>query len=840
MSKKYFDDSFSEEVWRSTYKDVNDNTVEDTFRRVAKAIASAETTEEKRREYEEKFFDEISNFRIVPGGRILSNAGASFKGAGLINCYTGGRPDYDADSIEGIINVLRNQVLTLKSEGGWGLNFSWIRPRSSVINSIGVSSPGAVKFMEFFDKSSDIITAGGGEEGKNKKMKGKIRKGAMMGILSDFHPDLIEFITAKQSPGRLSKFNISVACSQKFMDKVIEAKESENPDSITWDFVFPDTKHPEYKSKWNGDINKWKSYGFDVVIYKTVPVLDAWNLIIKSTYNRAEPGILFLDRANDTYLANYLGDRIQESNACSEQTMPQNSSCNLLSINLAKYFNGESFDFEKLKNTAKIALRFSDNVNDVAEVPIKEYLKSVREMRRVGIGILGWGSLLYLMNIRFASDEAEKLKDKIMSTIYHTIVDESIELAKEKGAFTGCNPKKQTEHCFFKQINVPEKTMEKMKKYGIRNSSLFSIQPTGNTSIFAGVVSGGCEPIFLQEYIRTVIVNNPTTEIDEKILPKYWEGQFVETDVFKFAKEGDEQILKATIDGIVYKIDKNRGLTKEVLCEDYAVRKLKQNGKWDKKSSWAVTTANLTVEDHIKDLNGFAKWTDASISKTVNIPNDYPFEKFENVYLDAYKSGVIKGITTYREGTMTSVLSAVKEDDKPINTEEKIIKNNAPKRPKKLLATVDHITLKGEKYYVAIGFLGNDPYEVFTGRNDSFIPAGAKHGEIIKYRGGDYSFIHNDKEYKLNNGNSEPTVNTITRMVSCALRHGSSLHFIVDQLQKSEGGDFSSFDKVLARSLKKLIKENTKSSESCPACGTKLTYQEGCKKCSNCGHSACS
>ncbi|NCB21111.1 MAG: hypothetical protein EOM88_04330 [Clostridia bacterium] len=304
-----FVDSFSEEIWKQTYKDYNDETVDDTFKRVAKAISSVEKTEELKLEWYEKFYDLLSDFKGTAGGRTYSNAGTEWKGTTLLNCFVSPRTGNDLDSLDKIIEDLKNQAFTLKSEGGWGQNFSWIRPRGSFIAGIGVESPGAVKYMELYDKASEIITSGSGKKSSNKKAKGKIRKGAMMGILDVWHKDIVEFITAKQHPGRLTKFNVSVNCSDEFMEKVM----TDGDDS--WDLIFPETDFEKYNDEWDGDIKKWKTKGYPVKVYQTVSAKWLWNLIMESTYNRAEPGVLFLDRAND-FNPLYYGENINSTNPC--------------------------------------------------------------------------------------------------------------------------------------------------------------------------------------------------------------------------------------------------------------------------------------------------------------------------------------------------------------------------------------------------------------------------------------------------------------------------------------------------------------------------------------------
>lgn len=302
-----FKDSFSEEVWKTTYKFHEDTTVDDTFSRVAKALAGVEPTTALVQEWEHKFNDMLSNFKATTGGRIYSNTGTDFQNTTLANCFVSPDVQYDRDSLAGIMEELDWQAKTLASEGGWGNNFSYIRPRGAYIKGIGVDTPGAVKFMELFDKSSEIVTSGSGKAKSNSKAKGKIRKGAMMGCLDDWHPDVIEFITAKQQHGRLTKFNISVNFSDEFMERLNKLKEDpvKFAELDKWDLIFPDTTHPVYKAEWNGNIKDWKAKGYPVVVYDTVSVRQLWNLVMESTYNRAEPGVLFLDRANHYNPAKY-------------------------------------------------------------------------------------------------------------------------------------------------------------------------------------------------------------------------------------------------------------------------------------------------------------------------------------------------------------------------------------------------------------------------------------------------------------------------------------------------------------------------------------------------------
>lgn len=851
-----FTNDFSKEVWSSTYKYYNENHIDDTFRRVAKALSSVEKKEQQKF-WEDQFYDILTDFKITLGGRIYANAGTTYKGTTLINCFVGPRDGEDLDSLDGILKTLREQVHTLRSEGGWGMNFSFMRPRGAYVYGIGVESPGAVKYIDVFDVMSEIITAGSGKKGKQKEAKEKIRKGAMMGILDVWHPDIEEFIAAKLTPGRFTKFNISVNCSNEFMEQLIDIldlielipiKEEEsisqgNNDIIKdhykeiekldkWDLIFPDTTFKHYKKEWDGNIRKWKNKNYPIIVYKTVKLTQLWESIIQSTYTRNDPGVFFGDRANETHCWNY-GAYIGATNPCGEQALPYGSTCNLLSINLTQFLKRDNtgFDLNKLKKYIPIAVRLADNVNDYSNAPLPQYIESLRNRRRIGLGIIGWGSALYLLNIRFGSQKAEQIKAELMKCITHTAVESSISLAIEKGAFKDCDFEKHSQQKFWKQIELPNKLIKNISKYGIRNSALFSIQPTGNTSVLANILSGGLEPIFLPEYTRTVILSTCPDFLKDKV-PNYLEGEFKETDYFKLQKEGDDEILVYKHENIVYKIDKNRGLTKEVLCEDYAVKKLKEAGTWNPNADWAVTTTSLTVDDHITDLKGFGKWIDSAMSKTINLPNDYPYDDFKKIYLNAFKSGVLKGVTTYRAGTTMSVLSEVKKDG--------IKYNDAPRRPKELQCQVHLINKSGKQYFVLVGLLDGQVYEVFAGQNKDVIDKKTKQGKIIKRARGKYRAEFDDgSELSPLSAFISEDEESITRLISTSLRHGTRIEFLVSQLSKSRG-DMNSFEKVIGRVLKEYIKDGTNiSGEDCPDCGTNLIFAEGCKSCKNCGYSKC-
>lgn len=854
-----FNDAFSEEVWSSTYKDHTDNTIDDTLMRVATYVASAEETPDKKIEWKEKFFDLLSNFRCTAGGRIYANAGTQYGGTTMMNCFVSPRPTHHVDSLPSILQDIFNQTQTLKSEGGWGQNFSFIRPRGAFIKGIGVETPGAVKYMEIYDKTSDVITAGSGRKSDNKKAKGKIRKGAMMGVMDCWHPDIIEFITAKQQPGRLTKFNMSVNCTDDFMAKVVKVAELQKELDATpktmldkrteltrtieiedmWDLIFPDTSHPKYDSHWQGDVIQWLKNYRPVKIFRTVSATWLWNLIMESTYNRAEPGVLFLDRANYFSPLNY-AETIYATNPCGEQTLAPGGVCNLGSLNLTQFINKDrtGFDLKAIKKYTRYLNRFLDNINSLSMAPLPEYLESMRKKRRVGIGILGWGSALFILKTRLGSEKANELRDEVMSTIAREAYMSSIDLAEEKGMFEFCKPELHSIGVFVKNLNLSEQYVNKLSVTGIRNSSLLSIQPTGNTSILANVVSGGLEPIFMPEYVRTIIVSDMPEEIKD-ITPKWFEGAWNETELFKFTKEGDEQILRGVHNGTVYKIDKNRGLTKEVLCQDYGVRVLKELGEWDPKAEWAVTTTNLSVNDHLNDLTGFARWVDSAMSKTVNVPNNYAFEDFKNIYIDAYQSGYVKGVTTYRSGTMTTVLAAKEEKE----TEEEIIKEDV-KLPDSSPATIKVLKAESRKWYVTVVYYENNhrPFALFVQTNDYEKNVVAEEAvELLIKLARKKGIPKRHIDAVISKIEADNNVNKIARLLSFVLRHGVLIKNIVATLDKVESAYAGSFVFAIKKFLGSYIKDGENvEDEKCMECGSdKIVFSEGCKKCVSCGSSKC-
>ena len=876
-----FTNDFSKQIWEVTYKLPGETCIEDTWKRVAKAVASAEPGD-LYDIYVDKFYDILKNFKFIPGGRILANAGSGLKGASLTNCFVSPLPSYDVDSIDGITEVLRKQMLTLKSEGGWGLNFSFIRPRGSFIKGIGARTPGAIKYMEIFDKTSEVITEGPGdyqiefEDSKGKTEKKKIRKGAMMSILDIWHPDIYEFITAKQKPFHLTKMNMSVNVSNEFMDRLIKVKslidsnapQSEIDEANVWQLRFPDTEFVSYKKEWDGNLKKWESKGYPVKVYKTTKVTDLWETLMQSTSNRSEPGVLFLDRANETHCANYIDELyLRASNPCGEQILYSGGSCNLGSINLTAFvkYNPElkiaEFDFKEFTYIIPICVRFLDNVLDIANLPLEEYEYMARTYRRIGLGLTGIGSALMMLGYKYDSLEAKDFLSKVLDRYNLTAIAFSMLLAQEKGAFLHCDPVKHAERMRYTFRSLPKDSLDPLLKdlsvVGVRNSALFSIQPTGNTGCLANNISGGVEPVFQLEYYRIVGMPNIPDFLRDKC-PRFWEGDFKPNAYFKEAKYADFTYLTYTgEDGVEYQIHKDRGLCKKVLIRDYAYQWIKDHNL-NYPDEVFTTAMQLPVESHLEILKLVSSHLDSAVSKTINVGKDYPYEKFKNVYLDAYKSGVIKGVTTYREGSMSAVLQSTdsKEDVNPTSTSIIHPTITADKRPDVLPCRVFFRTVKGVSYYFIVSFLGDCPFEMFIDINEDnifdeegewverrrIIPKHVKEGTLRKIAKATFEFTSKDDKFhykivKTNESSDKATLTALARLVALNLQSGVSLKEIIHQLSKTEG-DFTSIVKAINKVLLQCAGK-LDLGETCPVCGGKVLREEGCKKCPSCGWSAC-
>ncbi|MGH1419691.1 MAG: adenosylcobalamin-dependent ribonucleoside-diphosphate reductase [Hyphomicrobiaceae bacterium] len=461
-----FSAAIANEIWDQKYRlkagdgAPIDATLDDTFWRVAKAAASKEAGGKRQRaKWSEKFHDAISDFGFIPAGRILSGAGSD-RNVTLFNCFVMGRIP---DDLSGIFESVKQAALTMQAGGGIGHDFSTLRPRGALVRSIGADASGPVSFMDVWDAMCQTIMSAGA------------RRGAMMGTMRVDHPDIEDFIDAKNDAARLRNFNLSVLITDAFMAAV--------EDDDDWDLVF------------------------DGKIYRTVQARLLWDRIMRATYDYAEPGVIFIDRINRANNLSYC-EKIYATNPCGEQPLPSYGACLLGSINLAKLVTtpfkiGGDIDTAMLEERTRIAVRFLDNVIDVSSYPLKKQRKEAKAKRRIGLGITGLADALIMTGRHYDSEEGREAGERWMATIQNAAYEASIEIASEKAAF----PKFSTDE-FLAAPNVGRlgKSVRRgIKKHGIRNGCLTSIAPTGTISLFAGNVSSGIEPVFDFKYQRRIL-----------------------------------------------------------------------------------------------------------------------------------------------------------------------------------------------------------------------------------------------------------------------------------------------------------------------------------------------
>ncbi len=453
-----------------------ESTPEEMWMRVAKGVASVEA-KSKRDYWTGRFYQSMQEFKYVPGGRILSGAGTGYR-VTYYNCFVLPSPK---DSRDGILDNLKQMVEIMARGGGVGINLSSLRPRGARVKKVNGFSSGPMNWAELYSVAThDIIQQGGS------------RRGALMLMLWDWHPDIEEFITVKKDLSRITGANLSVCVSDKFMEAVKADGD--------WDLVFPDLSDPEYDAKWKGYLDDWVKMGKKVTTFKTVKARYLWDLICEAAWTSAEPGVVFMERYNKWH-SNWYFNKINCVNPCGEEGLPEYGVCNLGSINLAALVDDTGkLDYKTLKETVKIAVRFQDNVID-GDIYIFPEIRETQlnGERRIGLGTMGLGDALIKMKIRYGSEESLEVIEKIYRSIRDTAVESSIEIAKEKGAFPKFDAKKYLQGYFIKQF--PKELRDGIKKHGIRNSILFMQAPTGSTSLLSGTTSG-IEPVYEFSFIR--------------------------------------------------------------------------------------------------------------------------------------------------------------------------------------------------------------------------------------------------------------------------------------------------------------------------------------------------
>lgn len=441
---------------------------EQMWYRVANGLAQVES-DDKREYWAKKFYNSMTDFKFVPAGRILSGAGTGYE-VTFYNCFVIPSPP---DSRGGIIDNLKIMVEIMSRAGGVGINLSSLRPRGARVKKVNGTASGPVNWAELYSVAThDVIQQGGS------------RRGALMLMINDWHPDVEEFIQIKQDLARINGANLSVCVSDAFMDAV--------KNDGDWELVYPDTKAPKYDSEWDGDLEKWQAKGYGVHQYKTVKAREVWDMICQAAWASAEPGLHFIDRSNKLSNTWYF-EKLISTNPCGEQPLGAWAVCNLGALNLSAFVKDGEMDYDSLTQNTRIAIRALDNVVDANYYFYTENEKQQKGIRRTGLGTMGLGDALIKMKIPYGSERSIPVVEKIYKTIRDAAYDMSADIAREKGAFPNFDKEKYLEGIFIKRL--PQEVKAKIAKNGIRNAVLLTQAPTGTTSLLSGV-SSGIEPVY--------------------------------------------------------------------------------------------------------------------------------------------------------------------------------------------------------------------------------------------------------------------------------------------------------------------------------------------------------
>ncbi len=746
----------AEQIWDMKYrfKEADgtplDGTVEDTWRRIARALAVVEKDADH---WENEFYGALEDFKFLPAGRITAGAGTARK-VTLFNCFVMGTIP---DSMGGIFDMLTEAALTMQQGGGIGYDFSTIRPKGALVTGVAADASGPLSFMDVWDSMCRTIMSAGS------------RRGAMMATMRCDHPDIEDFITAKSDAARLRMFNVSVLVTDPFMEAV-KANGS-------WDLVF------------------------DGKVYQTVKARDLWNKIMRSTYDYAEPGVIFIDRINK---ANNLGycETIAATNPCGEQPLPPYGACLLGSINLARLVKdpfeaGADLDVDGLSKLVATAVRMMDNVVDASEFPLPQQAQEAQAKRRIGLGVTGLADALLMTGLRYGSDEAARQTDRWLHAIARAAYLASVELAKEKGAFPlfDADPFLASDA----MMQMDEDVRDEIRTHGIRNALLTSIAPTGTISLYAGNVSSGIEPVFAYAYTRKVLQKDGTRTEEEVVdyAVQMWRDKYGEADL-----------------------------------PDYFVN--------------AQTLAPL---DHVKMQAAAQKWIDSSISKTINCPEDISFDDFQGVYMQAYETGC-KGCTTYRPNDVTGSVLSVSESseaapeadqgadviymaeplDRPQALEGNTYKLKWPDSEHAIYVTVNDVIINDHRR----------PFEVFINSKNmehfAWTVALTRMISAVFRRGGDVSFVVEELKAVFDPRGGAWVQGKYIPSILAAIGGVLEQHMIAIGFLEGEGMGLKEDPKA----GQQVVNLNENRGKACPSCGQfDMQMVEGCMTCRSCGHSKC-
>jgi ribonucleoside-diphosphate reductase alpha chain len=646
------------DIWDSKYrlKDSHgqaiDADMQQTFARVAAALSSVEVNKKKQDEWNKKFLWALEN-GAIPAGRIVSNAGAlEHKPAtSTINCTVSGTIE---DSMDGILEKVHEAGLTLKAGCGIGYEFSTLRPRNAFVSGAGAYTSGPLSFMDIYDRMCFTVSSAGG------------RRGAQMATFDISHPDVIDFIRAKREDGRLRQFNLSLLVTSEFMEAV--------KNDADWPLVFPVSEAEVKRDEL--DVNDptqiiWKDWhvknGYLINeegevacrVYRVIKARNLWNVIMTSTYDFAEPGFILIDKVNE-YNNNWFCETIRATNPCGEQPLPPYGSCLLGSVNLTQFVEDPftekaKFNWDKYREVVKIFTRMLDNVVEINGLPLEGQRKEIMNKRRHGMGYLGLGSTITMLQMRYGNADSVAFTEEVTKVMAIAGWETALDLSKEKGAAPIMDEEFEITHemvrarpelvkdgyqvgdklpgkilhakysRYMQQLaEIEPELVDELAKIGARFTHHSSIAPTGTISLsIANNASNGIEPSFAHHYSRNIIREGKKSK--EKV------------DVFSFELLAYRQLINS----------------KAMPFTDDEEAKL---------PDYFISADDVTPTQHVDIQAASQKWIDSSISKTANVPTDYPFEDFKDIYLYAYQQG-LKGCTTFRFNPEAFQGVLVKEQD---------------------------------------------------------------------------------------------------------------------------------------------------------------------------------
>jgi ribonucleoside-diphosphate reductase alpha chain len=759
---KHFSAAIAEQIWDMKYRlkasdgTPIDGTIEDSWRRIARALAEVEADPKL---WEDRFYSALEGFKYLPAGRITAGAGTG-RAVTLFNCFVMGTVP---DNMAGIFEGLKEAALTMQQGGGIGYDFSTIRPKGAEVKGVAADASGPLSFMDVWDAMCRTIMSAGS------------RRGAMMATMRCDHPDIEGFIEAKKDPARLRMFNLSVLVTDPFMAAV----KADGP----WELLF------------------------DGKVYKTLKARDLWDKIMRSTFEFAEPGVIFIDRINAMNNLNYC-ETIAATNPCGEQPLPPYGACLLGSINMATMvthaFEPEAeLSIAELDKLVRLAVRMMDNVVDASRFPLPQQAAEAKAKRRIGLGVTGLADALLMLGLRYGSEIAAVQTEVWMKAIARSAYLASVDLAREKGAFPLFDADKYLASGTMLQMD--DDVRDAIREHGIRNALLTSIAPTGTISLYAGNVSSGIEPVFAYAYTR-------------KVLQK--DGSRTEEEVV-----------------------------------DYAVRLWREKKGSAPLPEYFVNAQTLPPLDHVRMQAAAQKWVDSSISKTINCPEDISFEDFKEVYMAAWDQGC-KGCTTYRPNDVTgSVLSVSESSDKtpseaPAQARagddgaEVVYLSEPLDRPAALDGATYKVKWPGSEHalYITINDIiiagHRRPFEVFINSKNmehfAWTVALTRMISAVFRRGGDVSFVVEELKAVFDPRGGAWVEGKYIPSILAAIGGVIERHLVAIGFIEGEGMGLKTDPKA------EVVPLGNRPSKACDSCGSyEMRMIEGCMTCANCGFSKC-